>query len=232
MSKPFHFKKFAVCQEECAMKVGTDGVLLGAWAKIPFAVQSILDIGTGSGVIALMLAQRFVEAKVVGIDIDEGACKQAEENFQNSPFAERLTVIHSALQNFQVEQKFDCIVSNPPFFSAGILPSNEQRELARHTTQFSFEMFFEKVAELLSDKGLLSIIVPINQAEKLLSLAEKSALYCHNYCTVFPNPNKESKRVLLTFGKYNTHCAKSELTIETSQSNTPSVPTFIAHSSI
>ncbi len=170
MIKPFQFKQFAVAQEHCAMKVGTDGVLLGAWAKAPLEVQTILDIGTGSGLIAMQLAQRFAEAKVWAIDIDAGAYKQACENFQNSPFADRLCVEHTALQDFQTEQKFDCIVSNPPFFTDGILPNNEMRKLARHTTNFSFELFFEKAFSLLNEQGLLSIIVPKIQFEMLINL--------------------------------------------------------------
>ncbi len=215
MSKPFHFKQFSVAQEHCAMKVGTDGVLLGAWAKTPEKVQTILDIGTGSGVIALMLAQRFPEAQITAIDLDKGAYRQATENFENSKFSKRLHAEHCALQDFKTPQKFDAIVSNPPFFTEGVLPENSQRKLARHTVAFSFEMFFEKIAHLLTEKGILSVILPKEICEKSVQLAESFGLYCHERCVVYPNPVKEAKRVLLTFGKQKVSVSNTELTIET-----------------
>lgn len=215
MSKPFRFKQFIVAQEQCAMKVGTDGVLLGAWAKQPENIRRALDIGTGSGVIALMLAQRFPQSNVQAIDVDEGAVAQADENFQNSQFANRLDVSHIALQDFRAAGKFDCIVSNPPFFQQGILPDNKQRCLARHTTQFSFEMLFEKVAVLLSAKGIFSLIIPKEQQKCAIEIAEKYRLYCAFCCVVYPNPLKAAKRVLLAFTLQNNKLQTEELTIET-----------------
>ena len=109
----FKFKQFSVHHDQCAMKVGTDGVLLGAWSR---GGKRLLDIGTGTGLIAMMMAQRFSEAEIVAIDIDEAACLQAKENVANSPFATRVRVVHTSLQQFDGENCFDCIVSNPPFF--------------------------------------------------------------------------------------------------------------------
>ncbi len=215
MSKPFHFKQFTIEQERCAMKVGTDGVLLGAWAKPPLQPQQILDIGTGSGVIALMLAQRFPSAKVTGIDIEQGAYEQAQENFQNSVFASQLTAKNTAIQNFNSTDKFDLIVSNPPFFTQGILPENTQRQLARHTSDFSFEVFFEKVSTLLTKEGILAIVFPKIEADSLIKMAVNYSLFCQEYCTVFPNPSKPAKRALLTFGLQKPPEIKhTELTIE------------------
>ncbi len=215
MSKPFHFKQFSIIQDRCAMKVGTDGVLLGAWAKMPQGGQAALDIGTGTGVIALMLAQRFVGAKVKGIDIEETAAKQAKENFRASVFALRLSVQQVALQDFQTDEKFDCIVSNPPFFTNGILPENKERQLARHFTEFSLELLFDKVSILLAEQGIFSIIMPISEKEDILEVAKDNGLYCQESCVVYPNPDKATKRVLLSFSFRESKSVHSNLTIET-----------------
>lgn len=218
MSKPFRFKQFSVQQDRCAMKVGTDGVLLGAWAKSVEQPLHILDIGTGTGVIALMLAQRFAKAKVLGIDIESEAVLQASENFRQAPFSDRLQARCTSLQAFQASCKFACIVSNPPFFTDGVLPENTQRKLARHTTNFSFEMLFEKVAGMLSVSGLFSMIVPIHDHQELICIAKRYALYCKEACIVYPNPEKPAKRILLAFclGK-TAPTVVEELTIETMQ---------------
>ncbi len=164
-----------------------------------------------------MLAQRFPEAQITAIDIDEGAYRQATENFANSNFSKRLHAGHCALQDFKTPQKFDAIVSNPPFFTEGILPENSQRKLARHTVAFSFEMFFEKIAHLLTEKGILSVILPKEICEKSIQLAKSFGLYCHEHCVVYPNPVKEAKRVLLTLGKQKGTVSNTELTIETEE---------------
>ncbi len=215
MSKSFHFKQFSIAQDRCAMKVGTDGVLLGAWAKMPEGGQSALDIGTGTGVIALMLAQRFSEVQVKGIDIDESAAKQAEENFRTSPFTHQLSVEQVALQDFQTDEKYDYIVSNPPFFTNGILPENKQRQLARHFTDFSLELLFDKVSTLLAARGIFSIIMPISEQENILKTARENGLYCQESCVVYPNPNKAAKRILLSFSFQKRERVHSTLTIET-----------------
>ncbi len=215
MSKSFHFKQFSIAQDRCAMKVGTDGVLLGAWAKMPEGGRSALDIGTGTGVIALMLAQRFSKLQIKGIDIDESAAKQAEENFKTSPFAHQLSVEQVALQDFHTDEKFDCIVSNPPFFTNGILPENKQRQLARHFTDFSLALLFDKVSALLAAEGIFSIIMPISEQENILKIAEDNGLHCQESCVVYPNPNKAAKRILLSFSFQKRESTHSTLTIET-----------------
>lgn len=218
MSSPFRFKKFAVRQDLCAMKVGTDGVLLGAWARLPEGALNILDIGTGTGVIALVLAQRFSQSNVLGIDIDVGAVAQAEENFRNSPFSSRLRVKCVDFQKFESSQQFDFIVSNPPFFTNGILPKNEQRKLARHTTDFSFEGLFDKVRKLLSPSGIFSMIIPKSEQEKLVQIAMQYGLYVREVCVVYPNSERPAKRVLLAFScEQNQSVIVSDITIETEQ---------------
>ncbi|PVX51737.1 tRNA1Val (adenine37-N6)-methyltransferase [Balneicella halophila] len=215
MSKPFHFKKFTVAQDRCAMKVGIDGVLLGAWAKAPKDVKAILDIGTGTGVIAMMMAQRFPKAKVLGIDISTDAIEQATKNFKMSPFDSRLEAAHIDIQNYDSSNKFGCIVSNPPFFSNGVLPAVSDREIARHTTKFSFRDLLKKVADLLSTQGIFSIIIPIERQVEIISMAKDSGLYCNKLCTVYPNPNKRPKRILMSFSFLEMKVIEEELTIET-----------------
>ncbi len=148
---------FDVCQGRCGMKVGTDGVLLGAWAR---GGRSILDIGTGTGLIALMMAQRFAEARVTAIDIDVEACAQAEENIQNSSFASRIDVEASPLQDFSCTEKFDSVVSNPPFFVDSLRNPDSRRSVARHADTLSYRDLFRGVVSLISDDGEFSAVIP------------------------------------------------------------------------
>lgn len=216
MSRPFHFKNFSVSQDRCAMKIGTDGVLLGAWANVLSKADNALDIGTGTGVIALMLAQRFLQLRVLGIDIDANAAEQAVENFQASPFSERLSARTVDIEHLEIGQKFDAIVSNPPFFTSGVLPENEQRKLARHTASFSFEMLFNKVAQLLTEKGVFSLIIPISLFDDIQNLGSLKGLFLKRYCIVHPNPVKPAKRILASFGfEKQESVIATELTIET-----------------
>lgn len=215
MSKPFHFKRFSVAQDRCAMKVGTDGVLLGAWAKYPSKVCNVLDIGSGTGVIALMLAQRFSKAEVTGIDIVADAVLQASENFTNSIFTERLHAVHTDFMDFETSSKFDCIVSNPPFFTNGIVSPNEERKLARHAINFSFSKLFHKVANLLAAEGIFSMIIPIELKEEMLRESRLNGLFCNAICTVYPNFTKPPKRILLAFSLVQTEIKKEQLVIET-----------------
>lgn len=164
----FRFKQFVIHQEGCAMKVGTDGVLLGAWAQ---GGKRILDIGTGTGILALMMAQRFPDASITAIDIDNDAFRQAEENIANSPFADRINVVHSSLQNFPNEM-FDCIVSNPPFFEDSLLCPDEQRSLARHTASLSFRELILCSSQLLTDNGVMSMIVPTDRIHHIEAIIE------------------------------------------------------------
>lgn len=215
MSKPFYFKQFAVQQDLCAMKVGTDGVLLGAWAKVSKQATHVLDIGTGSGVIAMMLAQRFPQVEVTAIDIEPNAAAQACVNFRNSPFSDRLQVQHIGLKDFATAQKFDAIVTNPPFFTAGILPDEEKRCLARHTAAFSFEMLFAKVRDLLAISGVFSIIAPKSKQGQLLELAKQQGLHLAAYTDVYPTPEKAAKRILIAFSHdENTIITSEDIVIE------------------
>ena len=210
----FRFKQFAVEQEDVAMKVGTDGVLLGAWAGCEGA-ERILDIGTGTGVIALMLAQRNANAMVHAVEIDETAAKRARSNFDLSPWAERLTVECCAVQEFQPKAEFDLIISNPPYFVDSLLPPDAKRSTARHTHDLSFEELDGAVCRLLADKGRFALILPPAEFEKYLSITH---LHLVRRCDVHPTTGAAVKRVMAEFMKDCTQTLHHEnITIEQQQ---------------
>ena len=193
----FKFKQFAVEQEDVAMKVGTDGVLLGAWAECEGA-RCILDIGTGTGVIALQMAQRNPMAQVQAVEIDETAAKRARANFDNSPWAERLQVAQTAVQEFAPTEKFDLIVSNPPYFIDSLLPPDAKRSTARHTHDLTFEELDRAVGRLLAENGRFALILPTTEFEKYLSLTQ---LHLARRCDVCPIDGGAVKRVMGEFAK-------------------------------
>ena len=190
----FQFKQFSVSQERCAMKVGTDGTLLGAWSP---GGKCILDIGTGTGLIALMMAQRFSEAEVTGVDIDHDAALQARENVALSPFAERITIVEADIR--QYAGQFDCIVSIPPFFEDSLLCPDSQRTKARHTVDLTFASLFQAVKSLLSDDGVFSLIVPFNFKNRVLEEAALTGFFLTSDWSVKTTPRKAPKRFLLSF---------------------------------
>ena len=207
----FRFKQFAVEQEDVAMKVGTDGVLLGAWAACDGAEQ-ILDIGTGTGVIALMLAQRNAKAEIHAVEIDETAAKRARSNFDLSPWAERLNVECCAVQDFQPTSKFDLIISNPPYFVDSLLPPDAKRSTARHTHDLSFEELDKAVGRLLADEGRFALILPTAEFERYLAI---SHLHLVRRCDVHPTMGAAVKRVMAEFAKHEAADVKHEtITIE------------------
>ena len=215
MSNPyFQFKQFTVFHDQCAMKVGVDGVTLGAWTNVSDA-HSILDIGCGSGLISLMLAQRS-SAVISAIDIDKPSIAQAKENVKNSPWENRISVIHTSFQEFAEEytRDFYLIVSNPPFFINSLKNPLPARTTARHNDTLSHKDLIVGAKKLLNDKGRLSIILPISEGNCFINEAEKETLYCSEKIAVFPNPEKPEKRWLLEFRKEKTTCKESELTIE------------------
>lgn len=214
----FTFKQFEIQQDRCAMKVGTDGVLLGAWAE---GGQRILDIGSGTGLISLMMAQRFPEAQVWGIDIDPDACMQARENVAASPFADRVGIACCALQNLSEEHLvrgseelmemkegegnlFDAIVSNPPFFVNGLKNPDSKRAMARHSDSLPFSVLMRGVKRWLSDEGVFSAIVPADVLESFVSEAYCSGLLLVRQCGVKTVERKQPKRYLVAFSKRRT----------------------------
>ena len=213
----FQFKQFTVHHDRCAMKVGTDGVLVGAWADVG-NVRRIIDIGTGTGLIALMLAQRCPQATVLGIDIDTNAVSQARENVEKSPFGNRVEIEHIAVQDLAVrhEPAFDLAVSNPPFFSRSLHSPARARTIARHTELLPLESLFASAAQLLSEEGRFSVIYPISNLPEVLDYAAQHGFFLHRQSTVFPIPKAPPKRVLLEFSKqYRFALVYNELVIET-----------------
>ena len=216
----FSFKKFSIEQDRCAMKIGTDGVLLGAWTPLENNPFSILDIGTGTGIIALMLAQRSHAEQIDALEIDEDTYEQATDNFENSPWNDRLFCFHAALEEFveEPEDEYDIIVSNPPFFSEDYKSDNSQRNLARFQDAMPFEDLIEAAALLLSENGIFAVIIPFKEEEKFLALAHEYELYPLKITRVKGTPTSEIKRSLLAFSRNeNSEFPIDELIIETAR---------------
>jgi tRNA1Val (adenine37-N6)-methyltransferase len=216
----FSFKKFTVNQDRCAMKIGTDGVLLGAWTPLDNNPFSILDIGTGTGIIALMLSQRSNAQQIDALEIDENAYEQAVDNFENSPWSDRLFCFHAGLDEFveEPEDEYDLIISNPPFYTEDYKSENEQRDLARFTDAMPFEELIEAAALLLSENGIFSVIIPFKEEDKFIALAKEYELYPLKITRVKGTPASDIKRSLLAFVRdENTAILTDELIIETAR---------------
>ena len=209
----FQFKQFKINQEKSAMKVGTDGILLGAWANVSNA-RNILDIGTGTGLIALMLAQR-TSAKIHGIEIEEKAFIEAVNNVKLSPWDNRINIQHVSFQEFVETNilKFDAIVSNPPYFDNSLKPKNNLRGKARHTETLTCSELIAGVDKLLASEGCFNVILPTKRAIDFISQARASALFLKRLKTVKPNEKKETNRYLMEFQKKKTTLQESSLTI-------------------
>ena len=193
----FQFKQFAVCDELCAMKVGTDGVLLGAWADVE-GDRRILDLGTGSGLIALMLAQRNAEAEIVALDIDEDATIQAQHNFSLSPWRKRLSVVNSNITDYNSERKFTHIVSNPPYFVDSLHSPNAARTAARHSSSLPFSDIVLAAERLLEWGGRLSVILPSDVAA-LFRREAFERLWLSRQLDIVTKPGDEPRRTMMEF---------------------------------
>jgi len=216
----FNFKQFTVQQDQCAMKIGTDGVLLGAWCPIENNPFSILDIGAGTGILSLMLAQRSNAEQIDAIEIDENAYEQCVENFESSPWGDRLFCFHAGLDEFMEEPEdlYDIIISNPPFYTDNYKSKNEQRDLARFVDALPFEDLLKATNLLLSENGIFSVIIPFKEEEKFIALAKEFKLYPFKITRVKGTPTTEIKRSLLAFKrKENFSFRIDELIIETSR---------------
>ena len=198
----FQFKQFTIHQQRCAMKVGTDGTLLGAWAQVPKNSARILDIGTGTGLIALMMAQRFPEATVLGIDIDCEAVSQAQENVAESPFASRVDIQLQNVLDFECEESFDAIVSNPPFFVDALNCPDQQRTIARHTISLTYEGLMKSAYRLLKTDGKLSLVIPSECRSLLETEASLVGFFISRICQIRTTPRKQPKRQLIEFIKH------------------------------
>ena len=210
----FKFKQFSIIQEKSAMKVGTDGVLLGSWVSCKQA-NTILDIGCGTGLISLMLAQRNLNSNIIGIEIDAIASQEAQLNVSNSDWQERIKIEHTSLQDFKPQTQFDLIVSNPPFFDEN--KAQDRRATARHTNSLSFEELIGNAANLLSEKGIFSVIMPEDTEVEFCKIATTHNLYCNRVCNVKGNKTVVVKRVMLEFSFLKTEHITEHLTIETAR---------------
>jgi len=216
----FSFKQFSIEQDRCAMKIGTDGVLLGAWTPLTNNPFSILDIGTGTGVIALMLSQKSNAQQIDALEIDEEAYEQAVDNFENSPWSDRLFCFHAGLDEFveEPEDEYDLIVSNPPFYTEDYKTENDQRDLARFADAMPFEDLVEAADLLLSENGILAVIIPFKEEDNFIALANEYELYPIKITRVKGTPNTEIKRSLLAFSRNkNVSVLTDELIIETAR---------------
>lgn len=217
MNKPFKFKKFTINQDRCAMKIGTDGVLIGAWTSLDNNPFSVLDIGAGTGVLSLMIAQRSNAQNIEAIEIDADAYEQCSENFEQSSWNDRLFCYHASLLEFveEVDDTFDLIICNPPFYSEDYKTKNEARDIARFNDAMPFEHLIFAVANLLSEDGIFSVIIPFKEENVFIDLASKVELFPNRILQVKGNPNSEIKRSLIEFSFKETKTQISELTIET-----------------
>ncbi|MEG2277250.1 MAG: methyltransferase [Odoribacter sp.] len=209
----FQFKQFTIQQDRTPMKVGTDGVLLGAWADLEKA-DRLLDVGTGTGLIALMSAQRNPTVVVDALEIESNACRQAQENIQESEWAQRIQVIPVALQAYFPAYQYDCIVCNPPFFINSTKPPDNGRTLARHCDTLSHQELVEHAARLLKPTGCFCVILPPSEADQMIRLANKYELFPEHITYVLPNPDKSPKRYLIKFVFGSVSTLKDELVVE------------------
>ena len=197
--KPFRFKQFNISDEHSAMKIGTDAVLLGAWADVS-EKKNILDIGTGSGVIALMLAQRS-DANITALDIHKGSVEDAKKNFRNSKWADRLKVVRSSFQEYsQVgSTKYDLIVSNPPFFTNSLKSPNQLKNISKHNDLLPYKELIEGIKKLLDKNGIFCFIVPANEENNITQLSAEKGFHVKRKLTVYPKPSKVASRIILEF---------------------------------
>ena len=222
----FNFKQFHVNQDRCAMKIGTDGVLLGAWTPLINNPYNVLDIGAGTGILSLMLAQRSNAAPnnvgiIDAIEIDEDAYEQCVENFEASPWGDKLFCFHAGLDEFvdEPEDEYDLIISNPPFYTDDYKSDNVSRDLARFEDALPFEELIEAAALLLSDNGIFSVIIPYKEEERFVAMCKELDLFPLKITRVKGTPTSEIKRSLLAFCRMEQTPLIDELVIEISRHN-------------
>ncbi len=216
-SSPFQFKQFSISQDKCAMKIGTDGVLLGAWASVAKTPLSILDIGAGTGISSLMLAQRSSAPLIDAIEIDADAYEQCVDNFEQSPWSDRLFCYHATLGEFaaEMDEQYDLIVCNPPFYAEHSKSDNPKRNLARFQDAMPFGHLLESAAILLSERGVFSVVVPYEEENTFIDLASEYRLYPNRILHTKGNPESGIKRSLMEFSFEKTDLVTTAITIET-----------------
>ncbi|MEX1383335.1 tRNA1(Val) (adenine(37)-N6)-methyltransferase [Lutibacter sp.] len=220
-NKPFQFKQFTIQQDKTAMKVGTDGVLLGAWVSLEANPFSILDIGAGTGLIALMLAQKSNAELIDAVELNNEAYEQAVANFEESDWGDRLFCYHGSLQEFaeEIDDSYDLIVSNPPFYTATYKNIDEDRAMARHTETLTYRDLLKGVSKLLSKNGSCAFIIPYLEAANFIKIAAEFKLFPNRITNVKGTETSEIKRSLLQFSIEEKPIEKSELIIEIARHN-------------
>ena len=211
--KPFEFKKFKIHQNNAAMKIGTDGILLGAWADLSDKKKGI-DIGSGTGIISIMLCQRNEILEIDSIEVSEKAVLDAKKNIKNCKWNERINLIHKDLKLFSTENKYDLIISNPPYFQKSLKPKDLDRLKARHEVSLNYKDVLNFSEKHLLKNGTINLILPIDQKQEVIEYAEKFGLYVSKECIVFPKPNKNPHRLLIELSKTKKTFESQSLTIE------------------
>jgi len=217
MHKPFQFKKFKIHQDRCAMKVGTDSVILGAWTSVSHNPFNVLDIGAGTGILSLMIAQRSDAQQIEAIEIDDDAYEQCVENFEHSPWGDRLFCFHASLLEYieTVDEKFDLIICNPPFYSEDYKTPNKARNLARFSDAMPMEHIILAVANFLSDTGKFSIVLPYKEEKTFIEEASLIGLLPNRILRVKGNESSLLKRSFIEFSFLKNESVIDELIIET-----------------
>ena len=220
-NQPFRFKQFTVNQARSAMKVGTDGILLGAWTPFDHKPCSILDVGAGTGLISLMLAQRSKADTIDAIEIDESAYEECVDNFERSDWSDRLFCYHASFLEFvaEIDDQYDLIVSNPPFYDDDFKTGDDQRFLARFSDALPMKHLLFGVSKLLSRSGVFSAIIPFKEEDKFLDYAKEVGLYPSQILRTKGRPNSKIKRSLLSLSFLESEVEINELIIETDRHN-------------
>ncbi len=211
----FQFQQFTIRQERCAMKVSTDSVMLAAWTSVD-GVGAILDIGSGSGVISLILAQRAPDARITGVEIDQPSADQSRDNIAQSPWPDRIDIVHLSIQDFAAtsHQTFDLIVSNPPFFTGGTLSLSEEKSGVRHTLRLPHSDLLKAARRLLRPGGTCCLVLPLIEGLRFIELAHQAGFYVGRITEVRPRADKPVERLLLCFHKTEKALQRSELVIQ------------------
>ncbi|WP_127846775.1 tRNA1(Val) (adenine(37)-N6)-methyltransferase [Psychroflexus aestuariivivens] len=221
MTEVFKFKEFEVQQSQSAMKIGTDAVLLGAWINIPESTQSILDVGAGTGILGLQMAQRSFAETIDAVELDSAAYEECVDNFENSPWGDRLFCYHFDFKNFskEMDEKYDLIISNPPFFKVSENISTEERNTARSQSELSFEELLKGVNQLLTLTGNFAVVIPYEREKEFIEMATQFNLFPNQILNVRGQFNSKIKRSLINFCREKSSIEIDELTIEISRHN-------------
>jgi len=201
-TRPFHFKQFSLSHHRSTMKVGTDAVLLGIWTELD-GVEDVLDVGTGCGILPLLLAARKASVRVDAVELDAASAREASENFRLSPFAGRLQVFHEDINTFhpaEAGKKYDLVISNPPFFVNDRRPEKKSRQMARHSDTLSYEQLAKAGERFLKQQGRFAVVLPYRESRLFLKAAAEAGLHLHKQMLIFPMPCKEPNRVNLLLG--------------------------------